>query len=124
MGRGREAESGFVCVYVVVTMNTSVVRNATRREGKAARLLLLPRRREVGRTKLGAFNTRKRERERSEAFPQRGTQRVIGITTKDDIYDAFLLVYGSLSSAALMSNSGRYPPIFIERVRESKRVRE
>lgn len=40
-----------------------------------------------------------------------------GITTKDDIYDAFLLVYGSLSSAAFMSNSGRYPPIFIERVR-------
>ena len=82
----------------------------------------------MGLPKLGAFNKRERKSKEvnCEAFSPTGNTFgfTFGITTKDDIYDAFLLVYGSLSSAALMSNSGRYPPIFIERVRESKRVRE
>ena len=106
-------------------MNTSVVRNAARREGKLHECCC-SRDDEKWDEQNWEHSINERERERSEDISPTGNPFGVtfGITTKDDIYDAFLLVYGSLSSAAFMSNSGRYPPIFIERVRESKRVRE
>ena len=102
-------------------MNTSVkVRNAARREGKL-RDCYCSRDDEKWDEQHWEHSIHF-EREREKEMKTFGV--TLGITTKDDIYDAFLLVYGSLSSAAFMSNSGRYPPIFMERVRESERVRE